>query len=125
MIVYKYQKTEVIMEAKAIRPFIPSKDFEVSKAFYKDLGFEITYDSSDLVVLTNKDASFFLQKAFSQEWANNSMVQLFVDDLAAFFEIANLLNDKYKDAKIKPIIEADYGTTFQIIDPAGVCWHIM
>lgn len=113
------------MEARAIRPFIPSKDFEVSKAFYKDLGFEITYDSSDLVVLSNKGISFFLQKAFNQEWANNSMVQLFVEDLESFYEAATLLGDKYKDAKIKPIIKADYGTTFQIIDPAGVCWHIM
>ena len=113
------------MEARAIRPFIPSIDFEVSKSFYKDLGFTITYDSSDLVVLSATGASFFLQNAYNEVWAQNSMVQLFVDDLDAFYETAVQINVIYPNTKTKAIINADYGRTFNIIDPAGVCWHIM
>ena len=113
------------MEAKAIRPFIPSIDFEESKAFYKDLGFEITYDSSDLVILSVKGASFFLQKAYNKVWAENTMVQLVVDDLDAFYEVTAKLSGKYPNTKIKPIYTADYGRTFHVIDPAGVLWHMM
>lgn len=113
------------MEAKAIRPFLPSIDFEVSKSFYKDLGFEITYDSSDLVIFSVKNASFFLQNAYVETWANNTMVQLVVDDLEGFYEVAVTLIDKYPGTKIKAIFKADYGRTFHLIGPAGVLWHIM
>lgn len=113
------------MEAKAIRPFIPSIDFEESKSFYKDLGFEITYDSSDLVILSVKGASFFLQRAYNKVWAENTMVQLVVDDLEAFYDVAFQLIDKYQGTKIKAIFKADYGRTFHLIDPAGVLWHLM
>ena len=113
------------MEAKALRPFIASKDFEISKSFYKDLGFEITYDSSDLVIFSMKGASFFLQNVYVQIWADNTMVQLVVDDLEGLYEIAEKLIDKYEGTKIKAIFKADYGRTFHLIDPAGVLWHMM
>lgn len=113
------------MEAKVIRPFIASLDFEVSKSFYKDLGFTITYDSKDLVILSVKGASFFLQKAYNKVWAENTMVQLVVDDLDEFYKVASSLIDKYPNTKIKDIFKADYGRTFHLIDPAGVLWHLM
>ena len=113
------------MKAKEIRPFIASKDFEISKSFYKDLGFEITYDSSDLVIMSMDETSFFLQAYYTKEWAENTMVQLTVDDLDGLYNIAVKLIDKYPGTKIKAIFKADYGRTFHLIDPAGVLWHMM
>lgn len=113
------------MKAKKIRPFIPSIDFETSISFYKDLGFEITYEEDKLIVLTSGDISFFLQNYYQKEWANNTMIQLFVDDLDAFYDVAHKLEDKYKGVKTKPIFTAHYGKTFHLIGPAGELWHMM
>lgn len=113
------------MKAKKIRPFIPSIDFETSKSFYMDLGFETTYEEEKMVILTSGDVGFFLQDYYQKEWANNTMIQLFVSNLEAFYDVANSLKYKYKTMKIKPIFTAHYGKTFHLIGPAGELWHMM
>ena len=92
------------MKAINIRPFIPSKDFTISKSFYKALGFKITYEEEKMVILTSGDIGFFLQDYYLKEWAENTMIQLVVNDIEAFYDIAHGLKEKYKDMKIKLII---------------------
>lgn len=116
---------EVIMEATIIRPFLPSIDFQTSKEFYLDLGFKMTYEEDKLVIFTLGSVSFFLQDAYVEDWANNTMVQLFVSDLQTFYETANSLKQKYPTIRLKEPFEAYYGRTFHLIDPAGVLWHLM
>ena len=112
------------MKITNIRTFLPSKDFEVSKQFYLDMGFDIQWQSDDLVIYGTKERNFFLQKYNNEDWANNLMMQMHVDDLDALFAIVEPLIAKYKGTKIKPIFTADYGRTFHLIDPAGVLWHM-
>ena len=113
------------MQAKEIRPFIPSIDFDTSKSFYKDLGFKMTYEEEKMIILTAGEVSFFLQDYYQKDWADNTMIQLFVDDLDAFYTIAHSLADNYKSVRIKPIFTAHYGRTFHLIGPAGELWHMM
>lgn len=112
------------MKIRNIRTFIPSKDFQISRQFYLDLGFEITWEGEDLVIFGTKEDNFFLQKFYVEDWANNCMMQLHVEDLESLYNVAKPLIEKYEGTKIKPIFEADYGKTFHIIDPAGVLWHM-
>jgi hypothetical protein len=113
------------MNAKIIRPFIPSIDFEISKSFYQELGFKITYEEEKMVILTLGEVSFFLQDAYVQDWAENTMIQLFVDDLEGLYEIAVGLSEKYENIRLKEIHTPHYGKTFHLIGPAGVLWHMM
>jgi hypothetical protein len=113
------------MNAKAIRPFIPSIDFETSKSFYKELGFKITYEEDKLIILTSGDVSFFLQDAYLKPWAENTMVQLFVDDLEELHKVASKLCIKFNGFELEPIFEAHYGKTFRLHGPAGELWHVM
>lgn len=113
------------MNATIIRPFLPSIDFETSKSFYQDIGFTITYEEEKLVILTNGDVSFFLQDAYLKAWAENLMIQLFVDDLEKLYEVLTTLKNKYNSIKIKPIFTAHYGKTFHLLGPAGELWHMM
>lgn len=107
-----------------IRTFIPSKDFEVSKQFYKDLGLDILWENNDLAEIGTKTQNFFLQDYYVEEWANNCMLQMFMDDLDELYNKAVPLIEKYIGTKIKPIFEADYGRTFHLIGPAGELWHM-
>ena len=112
------------MKITNIRTFLPSKDFSVSKQFYLDLGFDLRWESDDLIIFGTTDHNFFLQNAYLKEWAENMMIQLHVTDLDALYEVCLRLKEKYEETKLIPIFTADYGRTFHFIGPAGELWHM-
>jgi hypothetical protein len=86
-----------------IRVFIPSKDYEISKSFYQAFGFEMDYVTDDLVLFENGDCSFFLQRFYNEELAQNLMFQLSVSDINEVFEVLSSLdNFDIKYAPVKP-----------------------
>ena len=64
------------------RPFLPTKDFEVSCAFYESLGFKKVFDGQ-VAIFEVGATSFILQRGYDKTWAENTMLQLMVDDLGA------------------------------------------
>ena len=68
------------------RPFLPAKDFAVSKGFYEALGFTKVLDGQVAIVRMGT-SSFILQDYFQKEWAANFMMQLMVDDLDAWRQL--------------------------------------
>ncbi|MEO9004410.1 MAG: VOC family protein [Ginsengibacter sp.] len=111
---------------KSIRPFIGAKDFEQSRNFYSDLGFQETILSNNLSVFKIDGLAFYLQDAYVQDWIDNSMIFLEVEDVARYWnELLGLnLTAKYKNVKLTPIKEYDWGRECFIHDPSGILWHI-
>jgi len=70
------------IEAKA---FVPSRDFALSKRFYQDLGFDLTWSSEDLACFRQGNASFLLQNFYVSEHADNFMMHLLVADVEAWW----------------------------------------
>ncbi len=112
------------MDILGIRTFIPAKDFELSKRFYKEWGFNTLWESDDLIILGNKTHNFFLQKYYNEDWANNFMMQLHTSNIEKLFDKVTSFISKYEGTKINDIFDTDYGRTFHVIDPSGVLWHI-
>lgn len=113
-------------ECKSIRTFIGAQDFDVSRAFYLELGFaETPIDAKMSYFRVNDNMGFYLQDAYVKDWINNSMVLLEVDDLDAFEVelLAKNLGDKYKGVKITPIQYNVWGREIFMHDPSGVLWH--
>lgn len=112
--------------AKAIIPFIGSKNFQESCDFYTLLGYEISHISSGFarVYIAGK-ISFYLQGAYSKEWCENTMVFLEVENLKDQHEFIQSLSlpEKYADVKLSQIIKKDWGEEFFLHDPAGILWH--
>lgn len=109
-----------------IRPFLPTKDFELSKRFYEALGFEKTLDSEVAIFETSR-GGFILQKYYQQQWAENCMLQLVVDDLDAWWKhIEGLdLPERFGIPKPKAPAMQPWGLMVSyLIDPAGVLWHV-
>jgi hypothetical protein len=52
----------------SIRPFIGAKNFEVSRSFYRDLGFEETVLSNNMSVFKTGALSFYLQDYYLKDW---------------------------------------------------------
>ncbi len=75
---------KVPMGTELARPFLPTKDFELSKRFYEALGFTKVLDS-DVAIFRVGASGFILQKRFEADCAENCMMQLMVDDLDAWW----------------------------------------
>jgi len=115
------------MEHKAlsIRPFIGAKDFELSRSFYRDLGFEEKVLSHNMSVFKKSGLAFYLQDAYVEDWINNSMVFLEVEDVGRFWNglLALDLTTKYPGVKLTPVRIYDWGRECFMHDPSGILWH--
>src|SRR5687767_15314049 len=67
-----------------VRPFVPAKDFDLSKRFYEALGFEKVLDG-DVAIFHAGSGGFILQRFYEQQLAENFMMHLTVDDLDAWW----------------------------------------
>jgi catechol 2,3-dioxygenase-like lactoylglutathione lyase family enzyme len=113
-------------QAKSVRTFIGAKNFEESSNFYKDLGFEESVISKNMSYFKIFETmGFYLQDYYVEEWINNSMVFVEVDDAEAYFlQLQNLgLHNKYKGVKLVPVRYDDWGRECFLHDPSGVLWH--
>lgn len=115
------------MEHKAvsIRPFIGAENFNLSRSFYQDLGFQEVILSHDMSYFKTEGLGFYLQDAYVKDWIDNSMIFLEVDDVGRYWtELSALdLTTKYKGVKLTPIRNYDWGRECFLHDPSGILWH--
>jgi uncharacterized glyoxalase superfamily protein PhnB len=109
-----------------LKPFVPAKDYGLSKRFYQDAGFTLASDMDGVAYFHHENVSFLLQDFYVEELARNFMVHLLVEDVDAWWA-------RLRDARIPE----KYGVTmshvearpwrmrdFVLIDPSGVLWRI-
>jgi hypothetical protein len=110
--------------AISIRPFIGSKDFDVSRNFYRDLGFE-EIPLVNMSYFKTKGLGFYLQNAYVKDWIDNSMIFLEVDDVNRYWDelVALNLTKKYTGVKLTSIRDYDWGRECFLHDPSGILWH--
>ena len=111
--------------AKSIRPFIGAKNFEVSRSFYRDLGFQEKILFTNMSLFKTGELGFYLQDAYVKDWIDNSMIFLEVEDVARYWnELVSLdLTTKYENVKLTPIRNYDWGKECFLHDPSGILWH--
>src|SRR5215471_21695325 len=112
--------------AEAARPFLPTEDFEKSRAFYEALGFEKLLDG-DVAIFGAGRTSFILQRPYQGQRAENHMMQLMVDDLDGWWaHIERLdLTARFGIPQPKPPAMQPWGLRIvYVVDPAGVLWHV-
>ena len=118
--------TSVFQQTELARPFLPARDFELSKRFYEALGFEKTLDS-EVAIFKIGSSGFILQRYYQEEWASNFMMQLMVDDLDQWWshiESLDLANRFGVPAPKPPAMQPWGLRVAYVVDPSGVLWHI-
>ncbi len=112
-------------KARSIRPFIGAADFELSRNFYRDLGFRESILSPNMSYFQTEGIGFYLQDAYVKDWIDNSMIFLEVDDVNRFWNelLALDLSSKYKDVRVIPVRQLDWGRECFVHDPSGILWH--
>lgn len=115
----------MLHNAISIRPFIGAQNFEVSRSFYRDLGFEETVLSAGMSVFKTGTIAFYLQDAYVKDWIDNSMIFMETDDVDRYWNelLALDLPSKYKGVKLTPIKKYDWGKECFLHDPSGILWH--
>ena len=109
-----------------MRPFLPARDFDLSKRFYETLGFEKVLDG-EVAIFNAASGGFILQRYYQQQWAENCMVQLMVDDLDGWWSHIEALDlpAQFGVQPPKPPEVQPWGLRVAyVVDPSGVLWHV-
>lgn len=114
------------LKVTEIKAFVPSKDFELSKQFYKDLGFTMASEGGGIAYFHFSHVSFLLQDFCAESFAENFMMHILVEDVQSWWD-----HVQESDVLVK------YGTRvtaledqpwkmrdFCLYDPSGVLWRI-
>jgi catechol 2,3-dioxygenase-like lactoylglutathione lyase family enzyme len=112
-------------KAKSIRPFLGSKDFEISRQFYADLGFSEVVLSPGFSYFSTSNLGFYFQDAYVKDWIDNTMVFMEVENVENHWNELVALNllSKYPDARLVPVRTLDWGKECFLHDPSGILWH--
>jgi catechol 2,3-dioxygenase-like lactoylglutathione lyase family enzyme len=109
----------------SIRPFIGAENFELSRSFYRDLGFQEKVLSPNMSLFKTDDLGFYLQDAYVKDWIDNTMIFLEMEDVDRYWNelLALDLPAKYQRVKLTPIRTYDWGRECFLHDPSGILWH--
>jgi uncharacterized glyoxalase superfamily protein PhnB len=118
----------VVMKILDLKAFLPSKDFSVSRRFYRELGFAENFANADVAEFEIGGFRFLLQDRYVAEWAGNFMMQMMCDDVTEWWNKLERegFRERYptiilKEPKVQP-----WGLRVMFLsDPSGVLWHFV
>jgi hypothetical protein len=111
----------------SIQAFVPSgENFEGSKQFFQQLGFDIRWDAGDYIGFEKDGCRFILQKYTNKDFAENFMLTVGISNADEFRKevLDKQLPQKF-GIRIGEVSDQPYGREVNIIDLAGVCWHFV
>ncbi|MFQ2718787.1 VOC family protein [Aeromonas caviae] len=109
-----------------IKAFVPARDFTLSKQFYQDLGFTLASDGDGVAYFHLGNASFLLQDGNPPGLAEQLMMHLLVEDVAAWqaqvetSQVAARYGVRVTELVTQPWRMKE----FCLYDPSGVLWRI-
>ncbi len=112
--------------AQDVKVFVPMRDFEHSLRFYEALGWKRNWQEEGLAEIELAQTRLYLQNFYAQEWAENFMIYIVVEDAAAWHgHIASVLDGgEFPEARVNPPKEESYGALVTYAwDPCGVLLH--
>jgi catechol 2,3-dioxygenase-like lactoylglutathione lyase family enzyme len=110
-----------------LKTFVPTKDAELCKKFYTDLGFTINWSNEQIAELQIGAFRFLLQTFYVAEHAGNFMMSLTVEDADTWWEHIQRqeFTKKYPGIMCKAPEMQPWGIrVLYLSDPTGVLWHI-
>jgi uncharacterized glyoxalase superfamily protein PhnB len=114
------------LQVTEIKAFVPAKDFERSKQFYRDIGFTLASEGGGVAYLHFEHSSFLLQDFCTESLAENFMMHMLVKDVEAWWNRVNesgvvaKYGAKLSNIEVQPWRMRDFCVT----DPSGVLWRI-
>lgn len=109
------------------KPFVPSNDYAVSKAFYECMGFKVNWDDGEVCEIdTNFGFRFLLLPKNHNNYAHSLMLHFMVNSAQEWydhFEKVRLV-EKFEGTKVAQPELMPWGLLItHVWDPAGVLLH--
>lgn len=107
---------------KDFKVYMPAKDFEKSKRFYTTLGFSMSEGWGGTADFELNGHTFRLQNYYVQDWADNFMVTIGVEDAEAWHQHIRSIADgtEFEDIRIKAPESVNGHLVLHVVDPSGV-----
>lgn len=110
----------------SIRPFLGSKNFQESRRFYSELGFEEVVLFPNMSLFQSPEGiAFYLQDAYVKDWVDNTMVFMEVRDVDFYYSELQKLNltASFPNSRLLPVKQQPWGKECFLHDPSGILWH--
>ncbi len=110
-----------------LMPFVPARDFGLSRRFYETIGFQTVHLDASIAILKSGGFGFILQDFYVQAFAENCMIQLAVSDVDAWWqriEPEALVREFGVQVPRPPAVQSWGLKVGFLFDPAGVLWHV-
>ena len=109
-----------------LKPFVPARDFALSRRFYGELGFTERSEGGGVAYFLHGETSFLLQDFYNKELAENLMLHLLVADVDAWHaRVASAGLAQRYGVKVSEIAQQPWRMRdFALWDPSGVLWRI-
>ena len=109
-----------------LKPFVPARDFALSRRFYAELGFTERSEVGGVAYFLHGETSFLLQDFYNKELAENLMLHLLVEDVDAWHaRVASAGLAQRYGVKVSEIAQQPWRMRdFALWDPSGVLWRI-
>ena len=116
-----------MQQVLGLQPFVPARDFALSKRFYLELGFEPAHEDEQIAILKLDGFGFILQNFYVKEFAENCMMQPLVRDTDEWWRRIDPghLVDTFGVTPPRAPATQSWGMTVGFLfDPSGVLWHV-
>jgi uncharacterized glyoxalase superfamily protein PhnB len=117
---------DLVPTIRAFRPFLPAKDFRTSLSFYEVIGFEAYSLGETMAELNLGPHAFLLQDRYVKQWAENTVMHVFVTDVQAWWRHIDALDlpSRFAVSRPSPPRVEPWGLVVTYVtDPSGVLWH--
>jgi hypothetical protein len=115
-----------IMKTLEIKAFVPAQNFDLSKRFYQDMGFEIVSCVAGVAYFKQGESSFLLQDFYQPSLASNFSMHLLLEDVEEYHQrLKHSGLAKHYPVKLSNVVKQAWGMLeFTLVDPSGVLWRI-
>ncbi len=107
-----------------INTFIPARDFDLSKRFYRACGFGEDWTNGEVAFFKNGSLSFLLRAEEDPAWATGLQMQLVVSSADEWYEQVRPAVDQFGGSAEPPVNRPWGARDFVLTDPTGVRWRI-
>lgn len=109
------------LEIRDLKAYVPAKDFKRSRRFYTQLGFTPSEGFGGTIDFELNGHRFRLQDYYVEDWANNFMIVMRVDDVEAWHRHVLAVRARdFPEVRIKAPEKIDESLVLHIVDPSGV-----
>jgi hypothetical protein len=111
----------VALELKAI---VPARDFDLSKRFYRAVGFQEDWTNGEIALFKHGGTSFLLRAEEDPAWAAALQLQILVDSADDWYDYIRPALERFGLAAEPPVNRPWGARDFVLTDPCGVRWRI-